>query len=614
MVRFFGIPSLDRSHLDGPMKRSSLRPPARAIQGHPRRRICGCTMNIFSAWAMVDTFTSGFRTREVLPLLRSLLLRQLRLVLHPMLQLVRRPQLVRRLSLSVLVFALILALAPHAGAQLVVPPRWFSGDLHVHWPDNDCYGVAPPEVVYAAMPSDLNIAGVLLWAGGGHFEQNAADYFWGQEDNPISTPNKIVHYDLEVSAFRLADRLGHVGYVYLNDIDFPRVGYHGPIQTWAKAQGAVIGSDHSQAWTSSLNQFPPIEWCCAPYATPVDVALGRVDYLTYQGPQRARWRFLWYTLLDCGFRPGITASSDASCLYTIGSYRTYARIIGPLTYEKFVRAVAQGRTVAVEEGDNFVHFTVNQTVEVGDQVDAISGQPLILQARVILPNNMPRTGVVEIVRNGLVIASQSYSQTGGEVTLTELEIAGRSSWYSARTAKSHAGAVFVEVNGEPIRAAAGSADYFVRYMDYFRQTVEGDFFYQLTAGERAALIAEIDQAKGIYETIRDEALEQPTSVADAMDSALPAGGGRAWPNPFRREMEITVNVDEPVAGSVSVNIFGPDGRGVRSLLVHPQGERLASVLWDGLDAEGRPVPNGVYFYRLERGGRSLGAGRIVRVR
>ena len=61
----------------------------------------------------------------------------------------------------------------------------------------------------------------------------------------------------------------------------------------------------------------------------------------------------------------------------------------PRTYESFVEAVAAGRTVAVEESDNFIHFKVNG-VEVGEQLDAQDGEMLTLEARVIFPDGAPR--------------------------------------------------------------------------------------------------------------------------------------------------------------------------------------------------------------------------------
>lgn len=115
-------------------------------------------------------------------------------------------------QLEIALIALLVITSP-AAAELNVPHGWYSGDLHAHWPDSACYGVSPPDVMISGMPADLNLVSVLLWGGGGFFEQNARDYFHGKAEDPVSMPNRIVHYDLEFSAFSLADRLGHVSYL-----------------------------------------------------------------------------------------------------------------------------------------------------------------------------------------------------------------------------------------------------------------------------------------------------------------------------------------------------------------------------------------------------------------
>jgi hypothetical protein len=514
------------------------------------------------------------------------------------------------------VVALLSLLAPIAAADVNVPPGWFTGDLHAHWPDSGCWGVAPPQVMYDGMPADLNLVSVLLWGGGGFFEQNAADYFLGQQDNPVSTLNKIVHYDMEFSAFLLADRLGHVSYLNLADIHFPEVGYHGPIQEWARAQGAIIGSDHSQAWTSSYDEFPDIVWCCTPYEAPISIALGRVDFLDYQGDeqhQRDQWRFFWYSLLNCGFRPGLAATSDSWCLHNVGDYRTYARIEGELTYQKFLEAVAAGRTVAVEESDGFIHFKVNG-LEVGEQLDVASGEPLTLEARVIFPDGAPRWGDLEFIRNGEVFATHSYVQIGGEFVVAEADTATRSSWYSVRTARSHAGAVFVEVDGYPVRPLARAAEYYMGYLDYLSVELESGFFYQLTPAELDSLQADLSRARQVYETIRDEANSQPVGIQS--ESPAPPTSYRVlggWPNPFHRSLRIAIDATGGAA-PVAVDIFGADGRAVRRLARRALGPGTANIIWDGTDDGGKLVPSGVYYYRVETGGRSIGGGRVVRVR
>lgn len=76
------------------------------------------------------------------------------------------------------------------------------------------------------------------------------------------------------------------------------------------------------------------------------------------------------------------------------------------------------------------------------------------------------------------------------------------------------------------------------------------------------------------------------------------------PNPFGAAASIKFEVRSPTA--VTLRIYDLSGRQVRDLVdsvSEPPGVHV--VLWDGLDDARRPVPSGVYFYRLEADGAVL---------
>jgi hypothetical protein len=81
----------------------------------------------------------------------------------------------------------------------------------------------------------------------------------------------------------------------------------------------------------------------------------------------------------------------------------------------------------------------------------------------------------------------------------------------------------------------------------------------------------------------------------------------ALPNPVRNELQIRFTL--PAAGRVDVDVFGADGRLVRTLA---RGERDAgahTVTWSGAGE----LPVGTYFYRVRTPGRQA-TGRFVRLR
>jgi len=86
----------------------------------------------------------------------------------------------------------------------------------------------------------------------------------------------------------------------------------------------------------------------------------------------------------------------------------------------------------------------------------------------------------------------------------------------------------------------------------------------------------------------------------------------ASPNPFRHA--VVLNYDIPEDAAVHFVIFSAGGRLVRSLR---NGEFEAAgrhmLLWDGRDEDGRDLPGGVYFARLQAGGAGE-TRRILKIR
>lgn len=71
------------------------------------------------------------------------------------------------------------------------------------------------------------------------------------------------------------------------------------------------------------------------------------------------------------------------------------------------------------------------------------------------------------------------------------------------------------------------------------------------------------------------------------------------PNPFNPETSISfaLDADKPV----QLDVFNVRGQRVVRLLDDTLAQGLHSVIWNGVDAEGKPVASGLYFYRLQAG-------------
>lgn len=71
------------------------------------------------------------------------------------------------------------------------------------------------------------------------------------------------------------------------------------------------------------------------------------------------------------------------------------------------------------------------------------------------------------------------------------------------------------------------------------------------------------------------------------------------PNPFSQNT--TFRYQLPEQGNVSFKIYDITGRLVRTLVEERQKQGSYYIIWNGLNAERKQVPSGVYFYRLQAG-------------
>jgi photosystem II stability/assembly factor-like uncharacterized protein len=74
-----------------------------------------------------------------------------------------------------------------------------------------------------------------------------------------------------------------------------------------------------------------------------------------------------------------------------------------------------------------------------------------------------------------------------------------------------------------------------------------------------------------------------------------------YPNPFNLHTKIVYRL--PETGFVSLKIYNISGQQVRVVVDETQKSGEHTVLWDGMTDHGVEVTSGVYFYRLESGGR-----------
>jgi hypothetical protein len=84
-----------------------------------------------------------------------------------------------------------------------------------------------------------------------------------------------------------------------------------------------------------------------------------------------------------------------------------------------------------------------------------------------------------------------------------------------------------------------------------------------------------------------------------------------YPNPFNPST--TIRYALPTPSEVELKVFTILGRNITTLETHVKAAGEHSIIWEGKDRHGRPVPAGIYFYRLKAAPLD-GSGTIVQTR
>jgi len=434
-------------------------------------------------------------------------------------------------SAGILILACALlpkAIAQSAGPE---PASWFAGDPHVHrgigcGRANEKEMLTPQQLLEMMNPNNLAVVSVLADAGNGEIKYADQDLrLINGQDNPASTPQRILHwdaewhYDPEGVTFERKMIGGHLILLGLKEGGQPFAGYTYPIFDWGIRRGGVIGFAHMQylpfAFYPPPDGIPQSLDCCAPLEYPVETALGTASFLMedVRGSDSALQGY--YRILNTGFRPGLAAGTDYSCndLEPLGTLLTYVRVPdGQLTYRKWIEGIAQGRTVVSRNAHNeFLDLKVNDTNEPGDEIRLSDPGPV--RVRVEWRSLHGNVGRIEIVQNGAVVASQTASAAPGSPAVFETTVPFRQSgWLAARRMdwqtghRTHTGAVFVLVKGAPVRARAEDARFFVQWIDnLIRQTSPGGGWNGFFAHDLAAAQKRYQQARDVYLRIASEA-------------------------------------------------------------------------------------------------------------
>jgi hypothetical protein len=146
------------------------------------------------------------------------------------------------------------------------------------------------------------------------------------------------------------------------------------------------------------------------------------------------------------------------------------------------------------------------------------------------------------------------------------------------------------------------------------------------AGRNAAIRADDGNSRVVYMAFGFEAISNADDRRQTMDRVInwlrngAAGLEDDLSSGFRTVLESSPNPIQsgasvrfalPTTGPVKLQVFGTDGRVVRTLLEGEQSAGSHEIRWDGAGQNGERVPAGVYYYRLETDGGTLASKAIV---
>ena len=410
------------------------------------------------------------------------------------------------------------------------PKNWYAGDMHVHRNCGDEKVLAESKLLSMMEPNDLAVISVLADMGNGEVKYAKEDLLKVNNKDVISSKTgRIIHWDTEwhwdatYSQFSNQALGGHL--VLLGLKEAKQIWEESPykILEWGRKQNAVKGFAHFQYLNDSIQDELN---CCIPIDYPVEAALGTIDFISEdvygnKSPNNGSYNSeavinAYYKLLNCGFRPGLAAGTDYPCNNNepLGTLLTYVRVKDKLTYRKWIEGIKNGKTVVSRNGHNeFIELKVNGQYIPGDEIMLQDNGTVSIEVKWTAIKELK--GIIELVSNGKVLASQVGTSKPGEPVLLKTTAAfSKSGWICARRMddqghQTHTAPVYITVNKKPVRASAEDAQFFIAWIDnILKQTEPGGKWNKYFSNDPQTIRNRYIKARTIYQDILKECNEK----------------------------------------------------------------------------------------------------------
>jgi TolB protein len=396
--------------------------------------------------------------------------------------------------------------------------QWVSGDVHMHMNYGGTYRNTPEHLVRQAEAENLSIVEDLVV----NKEQRVPDisYFRPGLD-PASTASTLLFHSQEFHT----SYWGHLGILSLTDhfllpdyAAYPSTSAaslyppNAVVADLVHAQRGLVGYAHpfdsppdpSDKNTPLTNELP------------VDVALGKVDYLEILGfSDHKATTEVWYRLLNCGFRIPAAGGTDAMENYSslrgpVGLNRVYAAIPkGKIEIGPWLDSLKHGRTFATN--GPLLGFTLG-TKPVGGEVKLTSAQSTV-KFTAWLRSFVP-IDHLQIVCNGEVVRDLALSKDRQSVYASSELPVTKSGWCVLRALADKpeypvldlypyatTSPIYITVGGNSVKSA-NDAKYIEAWIDRLIQAADANTNWN-TQGEKESLMNLLQDARAIYSRTSD---------------------------------------------------------------------------------------------------------------
>jgi TolB protein len=390
--------------------------------------------------------------------------------------------------------------------------HWVSGDVHVHMNYGGAYRNTPKHLVTQAAAENLSIVEDLVV----NKEQRIPDIaYFSPKPDPASTVSTLLLHGQEFHT----SYWGHLGLLHLSR-NFLLPGYAAYPNTGAAslfpANATVADMAHEQhalvGYVHPYDTIPdPAKDAVLTHELPVDVALGKVDYIEVLGfSDHKSTADVWYRLLNCGFRLPTAAGTDAMASYAslrgpVGLNRVYANVPkGPLNIESWLSSLKRGHTFATN--GPLLGFSLSAR-PLGDELRLPSGENRVkftAWLRSIVPIDH-----LEVICNGRVVRDLTLGNDRENANVENAITISQSGWCLLRAWSDKAehpvldaypyattSPIYVTVANSAVKPTDDAA-YFIAWIDRTIQDVKSHQDWN-TDAERLSVLNQLERAQAVY--------------------------------------------------------------------------------------------------------------------